>query len=437
MIAEFEARTAVEDRTGPDIFATVFADIGKLQKTRSVREFLNLAVTQIREFTGFDRVMVYKFHEDGSGEVSAESVADGLDSFLGLHYPASDIPLPARRLFKLTWLRHQPDIGYKPSRVIPATDPDTGLQLDLSYALLRSVSVMYSQYLVNMGTKASMVLTLLRNGELWGLIACHHHTGPRHVPLEIRSACESLAHIVSLQLSDNEEREEYQYRGRMQAAHAQILSDLAVSNDVAGALIDVRPGLRDFIDSGGVAVVLQGIPVMIGSTPEKEQVQRLVEFLAKRSDGVFASDCLSVVHAEAAEYSGRGSGVLAIRIGSDHDDYILWFRPEFLRTVSWAGDPRKPVDISDDGQRLLPRTSFAIWKETVRRKSLPWKQVEVDAAGRLREAIREISARRAGELQTLYRNLQQTNVELNAFAYIASHDLKSLARYPQLHAIPS
>lgn len=427
LIAEFETRNSGAASAQP-LFPAVHAAINKLQQAATVEEFLDRAVSQIREFTGFDRVMAYQFLEDGSGAVRAESAGEEWEPFLGLHYPASDVPIPARRLFKMTWLRHQPDIGYTPVPIVPADNPRTGEPLDLSYALLRSVSVMYSRYLKNMGTQSSMVMTLLRNGELWGLIACHHHRGPCHVPFEHRVACEFLAHMISLLLSAKEEQESAAYLVKLKATQAGILSALSVGNDIATVLMDRSPGLLDFVDATGAAVVLDGRPTLVGVTPDAGQVKQLAEWLEQQTQDVFHTDCLSRLYPPALDYASAASGVLAVRAGTSQNDFLLWFRPEFQHTVKWAGNPHKPVDVSEDGQRLMPRASFAIWKEQVRHRAQPWKTIEIKAAGDLRNSLLELAVRHAVELQALYRNVQRTNVELDAFAYIASHDLKEPLR---------
>ena len=162
---------------------------------------------RIRTFTGYDRVMAYKFAEDGSGQVVAEAKREDLEPYLGLHYPATDIPAPARRMFGLSWLRHLPDVNYVPAQLIPENHPVTGRPIDMSFAMLRSVSVMYSGYLKNMGVHSTMVMPLMKEGQLWGLISAMHHNGPRHVPYEARMAAEFLAHMLSLLMAAKEDAE--------------------------------------------------------------------------------------------------------------------------------------------------------------------------------------------------------------------------------------
>jgi len=428
LILEFELRPAADSAVA-DLYSDLRFSVMKLETAANLQSFLDLAVRHVRRFTGFDRVMAYKFMEDGSGWVCAEALRDGLESFLGLHYPPSDIPAPARRLYSLTWLRHQPDIGYRPVRMIPEDNPQTGKALDMSYALLRSVSVMYVDYLKNMGTQSSMVMTLMKEGKVWGLMACHHHAEPKHVPYEVRVACEFLAHTVSLQMAAREDAEHYEYRMKMQATQTTLLGSVARHADFASGFVKDAPTLADFINSSGAACVVNGAVSTTGMAPTVAQIAYVVKWLSSQvSDTVFATDCLSAHLPGAAAFADRCAGLLALRFSKAAGDFLLWFRPEVVQTVNWAGDPSKPVETSDDGKSLRPRNSFALWKELVRLKSRPWSSVELEAAKGLRAAVLELVLERAEKLGKLYEDLELSHAELDSFAHVAAHDLKEPLR---------
>jgi chemotaxis family two-component system sensor kinase Cph1 len=309
VILELEQRPENAGRSVLELYADLQNAISKLEATASLQPFLDIAAQQIRFLTGFDRVMIYKFMEDDSGWVRSEALTEGMDSYLGLHYPPSDIPAPARRLFSLTWVRHQPDISYTPVPIFPETNPLTGGPLDMSYALLRSVSIMYVDYLKNMGTSASLVMTLLKNAKLWGLVACHHHTGPRHVPYEVRVACELLAHMISLLISAKEELENHEYRMKLKSTQMKMVEKISLRGDFVSGFIQDSPNLLDFVNADDAATAINGQIVSVGRTPSEDEMEEIVHWLSSATpQHVFATDCLSALLPQAEGFKDRCAG---------------------------------------------------------------------------------------------------------------------------------
>jgi len=426
LLLEFEAVEAIEPSVQTVSWQRLYSAMQCLQQTTSLSGFFAEALEQIQFFSGFERVMAYRFDTDGSGEVIAEIKPDALESYLSLHYPASDIPEPARRLFALSPLRHLPDVDYTPVPLLPETLEKT---VNLSYANLRSVSVMYTGYLRNMGVKATLVMPLFKAGKLWGLIACQHST-PLYLSYEKRIPLELLSQMLSQWMLSREEQEQLAYKEQLNQVLDQLMVKMAKSESLQQALIQDDINLLTDFDAGGVAVLMDGKLVVLGKTPLQNQITLLIKWLAQQVEDIFTTDSLSKHFPFAQEFSDVASGLLAIRLSSKSQDWIIWFRAEILTEVNWAGNPDKPVEIDEfNGEiRLQPRTSFALWQQTVNARSRPWLECEQEYAIRLRNALFTIVVERAWLLAQINADLERSNLELDSFAYAASHDMKEPLR---------
>ncbi|WP_138497615.1 sensor histidine kinase [Nostoc sp. PA-18-2419] len=429
LVLELEPIFAEKSNTYFKFYHLVKQAISKLQTTSGVVELSEILAQEVKNITGFERVMVYRFDEDWNGIVIAEEKPEYLISYLGLHYPASDIPIQARQLYSQNWLRLIPNADYQPAAILPANNPLTGQPLDLSNSVLRSVSPLHVEYMHNMGVTASMSISIMKNQKLWGLIACHHQS-PKYVPYEIRNACEFLGQITSVELSAKEDSEDSEYKIHLKSVYSKLIEYISAGNNFIEGIIQHQPNLLELVDAQGAVVYFEKEYFSIGNTPEKQEIQNLIEWISQNVyEEIFYTNSLSQVYPDAEKFGDIGSGLMALSFSKIQKNYILWFRPEEVQTVNWGGNPNKPVEVMGNGSlRLSPRKSFELWKETVRLKSLSWKSCEVNAALELRNAIIGVVFRKADELAQLNIELERSNNELDAFAYIASHDLKEPLR---------
>jgi light-regulated signal transduction histidine kinase (bacteriophytochrome) len=394
LLVELEIAYGERPYSFPNTYQAVRSSVEDLNRAGTLTQLYDTTARAVRELTGFDRVMVYRYDEEYNGEVVAEAKRDDLNSFLGLHYPASDIPAQARALYEKNWIRLISDVNYTPAPLVPDVDPDTGTPLDLTYATLRSVSPIHIEYLQNMGVHASMSISLLRHGRLWGLIACHHYSGPHLPPFGTRVAAEFLGSTLSLRLVDQFEDDELHRRLTAQAVlNTLTAATMDDSTTLASALLGA-PDLLDLVPADGVVVDIEGNRRSRGTVPPPDVVSAVAAWARTEGDEVARTESLGRELPELELDPQVVAGALVLNLPDGQS--VAWFRREALRSVDWGGDPHnKAIAVSEgDEVRLSPRKSFERWREVVRERSEPWTPTETESAEGLRRHLVESLYRR-------------------------------------------
>jgi len=377
---EFEPSNRTTTLAG-DPIAQLKTLVSAIQRTTTLDECCSAAALTMRSATGFDRAMVYQFLPDDSGVVVAESAAAGLGSFLGLHYPASDIPKQARELYRRNWLRAISDIDYVPAPLYPQTNPRTRQPIDMSHCGLRSVSPIHLQYLRNMGVCASLSASIICQDKLWGMLVLHHYS-PRCLSADIRVACETFAQILSLHVETRVQAQVTQLRADSRRILDKLVNDLTDTPDIGGTL--ACEDLLSYVGATGAVVYFEGRLHPIGDTPAAADMLTTIDWLNRVNRPVFATHHLAAHYSQGARIVANASGLLMVGLSRVPRDYVLWFRPEIGRTVRWAGEPSKTIVVDQHGERLTPRGSFAEWLEVTKQQSAPWTEVDLEAAEALR-----------------------------------------------------
>jgi chemotaxis family two-component system sensor kinase Cph1 len=400
-----------------------------LQTADSLQALCDRAVEQVQRVTGFDRVMVYRFDQDWHGEVVSEACRNGMESYFGLRFPASDIPAQARAILLQNCLRMIPDVDYTPARIHPGKVPESGEPLDLSKAMLRSASPVHIEYLKNMGVRASLTLSLVKDERLWGLIACHH-ASPLKANTDARMAAELIGHLVSSQLAIKEESELRAQKTELEQAVPALLTRLEQAGDLAQALHAHAVDFQSFgtVAADGVAICYDNEWRMAGNTPPLAKMEKMLGWIAEQfpNQALFHTACLARDYPPAQAYQDKASGLLVMMLARAQHDAILWFRAEVTATATWAGEPQKTVRLSGERVSLHPRNSFAAWKQTVTGTATPWQRIEIDAAERLRSGILALALKQEYRKEQAARErAERLSREKDEMVTMVSHDLKT------------
>jgi light-regulated signal transduction histidine kinase (bacteriophytochrome)/CheY-like chemotaxis protein len=380
--------------------------IRELEKAEDVIALCQTAADQLRGLLEFDRVMVYRFRSDESGEVVAESLAEGTDSFLGLNYPRTDIPQQARQLYVRNRFGIISDVRAAPVPIEPGIGDD-GEPIDLSMSTLRSVSPVHIEYLTNMGVEASLSISIVVGGKLWGLFACHHYA-PRVLPYTLRTGAELFSELFSLAVERSLGRQQTELVAVGRELHDRLMRAVVGGQSLVDALPTLRPIIERSLPHNGISAYVEGVYKAIGSTPTAEEFHALRPQLnAAAPSTVIASQQLAERFDKARAFADRAVGALIIPVSRSPRDYVVLWRKELNQTVHWAGNPEKPVEPGPDGARLSPRRSFAAWKQDVSGRSAAWTEGELQLAENLRVTLIEVILRLTDEVAAERAKAQQ------------------------------
>ena len=393
VVAEFELRTP--SSAAPARFAAdAHRSLDKLRRQRSIVALLEVAVEEMRALTGFDRVMAYRFRHDASGDVAAEARIDSLEPFLGRRYPASDIPAQARRLYMVNTLRLIADVRSEPVPVVGLREQP----LDMSHCVLRSVSPVHIEYLRNMGVEASMSVSIVVGGQLWGMLACHHGTALQ-VPYAVRMACDVLGQIVAANVQSLLAGEAAQRAARAAKLRSRLVERTLQDDDALSALASMADGLMAGFDAHAL-LIADGAKLSVHGDVPPEAARALLQWLDPERGGprtrLTALSSLEGLPPELRDAMGKWCGVLALRYDDHAPGWMVLLRKEQVETIDWGGRPEKNYTIGPLGPRLTPRGSFSVWREEVRGKAEPWSAGDLELADDLLgEVVRAVGTRHA------------------------------------------
>jgi two-component system, chemotaxis family, sensor kinase Cph1 len=385
-----ESETEAIDRSFIDVYLELRDVMAIIENTVPLNQAAEKVAKELKKISQFDKVMIYRFDENWNGHVIAEEKEADMESYMNFTFPASDIPKQARDLYEKNPYRFIPDTGYKPVKLHPVINPATNTFIDVSDCNARGVSSVHLEYLTNMNVRASMSTRIMKDGKLWGLIACHHKT-PVRMNFKICAIFELLSNIFSSKISTLENKEDHLLNSSLADIYTSLVEETFKSGNVAESLLYHDVNLLNLFNAGGV-VITGNNKIKRGQVPDAQEIEDLMLWLqTMNTEEIYVTDRLPEAYDYATEYKNIASGLIAIPVDSSRDEYILVFRPEVIQTINWGGDPETRINFEEDMKTYHPRFSFKLWQELVKGTSLPWRKEEIAMAENLQEFLRDFN----------------------------------------------
>ncbi|MEH3112526.1 ATP-binding protein [Pedobacter terrae] len=408
-----------------DLFAdpqnTVGAALSQMLAAKELQTILENTVVEIRRVINYDRIMIYKFHEDGHGEVIAEDKQPDLETWLGLHYPASDIPLQARELYKKNYTRLIANVDDVPVPILAMSS----IPADLTNSTIRAVSPFHITYLKNMGVQSSFSVSIVVDNELWGLIACHNYSR-RFINFRQRETAKLIGQVLSSCVGLRNQEKIHQDNLKLQGVVMEVTRSLLNNNKIPDFIKDCGDTILNAYKASGISLYFEGEYYSWGEVPDIGDIFCLTEELRRRDKGLIISQNISQDVPSATACDSKFAGLIACQFTEDVKDCIFIFRTEISLTVKWAGDPAKIIRFDENGnQYISPRNSFDQWLQEVKGSSEMWSGLEIETFLEIRDEINFAIGRKTIELRILNEKLRDAYAELDTFAHTISHDLKT------------
>ncbi|MCD9855974.1 ATP-binding protein [Epilithonimonas sp. JDS] len=396
-----------------------------------------LLLQEVQNIIDFDRAMIYQFLYDGSGEVVEESVKPGLESYLHLHYPESDIPAQARALYLKNTVRIT-------SHVSGETYPIYGVKkenIDLTYSVTRSSSPIHRQYLKNAGVESSFSTSIIVNGKLWGLVACQN-AEPKHLDLQSRLLVETLTRTAANAYGSYRSLQTLEDYQRINLNNISLRHNLSSEENFGKALENSIDDVKNACEADGMIIKINNEIITSGNVPNHSDIEKIINWSKDNNqnfeENIFISNTFCKTSGLELDNSEKSCGIIISVLGSNTSDMLIWMRKEQGQKIKWAGNPEKEtVSEIKDGVEIIkfsPRKSFEVWKEYVKDTALPWKTREIESAKWITSVILKASHTKSSQILDLNNQLKELNQELDSFSYTISHDLNTPLTVIKLNA---